>query len=124
MANTLSIIAMAMSISVIAFFILGFYSGKLIMLEWVTVFQLTFLSLLTLENLSPTFASLRFLSYSCGYSLSLLSFQSLLNRRFTSLQFSLPFLNNYNLVLLLVVAPLFISLILAIVNDLKYKSRN
>jgi len=74
MANLLDLISKVMSILVFAFFIIGFYSSKLIMLEWITVFQLAFLSLLTMENLSPTFASLRFLSYSCGYSLSILPF--------------------------------------------------
>jgi hypothetical protein len=72
MAKIINIASMAVSILALAFFILGFYSGKLIALECITVFQLTFLSLLTIENISPTFASLQFLSYSCGYNLSLL----------------------------------------------------
>jgi hypothetical protein len=62
-------VAMAVSAAAAALFLLGYLSGKLIGLECVTVFQLTFLSLLTCENLSPSFYGLSYLAYSCGYKL-------------------------------------------------------
>lgn len=121
----LEYLALGTSCLALVLFILGYFSGKLIGLECITVFQLTFLSLLTFENLSPSFASLSLLSYSCGYNIkNMQSSQVNLGRRFKTVGFSEPFLSNYNLTFALVVIPLLVSLVMAIINRIRYKSAN
>jgi hypothetical protein len=62
-------IGIGTSAAALVLFLLGYFSGKIIVLECVTVFQITYFSLITVENLSPAFYGLSYLKYSCGYNL-------------------------------------------------------
>lgn len=52
------------------------------------------------------------------------SSQVSLGRRFKTVNFSEPFLSNYNLTVALIVLPLLVSFIMAVVNRLRYQSAN
>lgn len=52
----------------IFFIVAGLFGGRLIGLECSGLIQLTFVCLLTLEDLSPTLSSLGMLHYSLGYN--------------------------------------------------------
>lgn len=61
-------VATAASLLGLVMFLFGAFAGKLIGIELIAVFQISFLSLTTLENLSPSFESLSALAYSCGFA--------------------------------------------------------
>lgn len=85
-AQIVGYVAMALAGASIFLFLLGYLSGKLVGLECVTVFQLTFLSLITCDKLSASFYGLSFLGYSCGYSLRSLQSSSInIGKRFRPL---------------------------------------
>jgi len=118
-----NIIALILTCLALLLFLLGYFSGKLVGLELITIFQLTFLSLLTIDNLSPTLNSLSFLSYSCGYNIhSLVKAPFHMDSRFIPVKLNQSFLNNYNLTAILIILPLLISLILTLINRFVYKS--
>jgi hypothetical protein len=118
-------IALALSSLAVLMFLLGYLSGKLVGLECVTVFQLAFFSLLTCDNLSPSFYGLSYLAYSCGYNInSLQSSNVKIGKRFNPVGYSEPFLDNYNLTSILFLLPLILSLVFAIINRICYKSTN
>lgn len=123
-AKLLEYLAMGSSVLALVLFLFGYFSGKLIGLECVTVFQLTFLSLLTFEDLSPSFGALSRLSYSCGYNLKVQSSTVKIGRRFNPVNFSAPFLSNYNVTVTLFAVPLILSFVLYIVNRCKYESKH
>lgn len=58
MATIVRYISTGLAVAGVLLFILGFVGGKLVGLEFVAIIQLTFLSLLTLHKLSPTFYAL------------------------------------------------------------------
>jgi hypothetical protein len=60
---------------VLVLFVVGYYSGRLIAIETVCLFQLTFYGLLGVNDLSPTFYGLTFLKFSKGYSIEITSFE-------------------------------------------------
>ena len=106
-------------------FLLGYYSGKLIALELISIFQLTFFSLLSAYNLSPSFVALKALSYSTIYNLVLFPKASKSSiTQFSLFNYDLNFANDFNIASLLVIFPLIISLILFLVNKLKYSSQS
>jgi hypothetical protein len=72
-AGMLQYIAIALAALGFLFFLFGYYSGRLIALELVVMYQLTYYSLLALDNLSPSFNALMYLGYSSGYHISLFS---------------------------------------------------
>jgi hypothetical protein len=116
MSSLLYNVAEALSGLVLLIFILGFWKGKVILLELVTIFQLSFLSLMSLNKLSPTFYSLSGLSLSCGYALNLFESKAISNR---TLNFKLLFFSNSQTCLIFVILPLLISIILSIVARVK-----
>lgn len=87
----------------------------------ITVFQLTYFSLLSLQNLNPTFSALRLLSFSCGYSLKLMPSPTV-HRRFAGIGLNYPFLNNYNLIVVLLLLPPLISAVLSLINRYRYNN--
>lgn len=124
-SNTVGYIATALAALGVGLFILGYFSGKLVGLECVTVLQLSFLSLLTCEDLSPSFYGLSYLGYSCGYNLKTLDNSNVkINRRFSPVGHFKPFLDNYNLTAVLFILPLILSLVFTLINRFRYKSTN
>ena len=87
-------IVMVASILSLLMFLMGLYKGKLIGLELVSVFQISYLSLITIENLTPMYSSFSYLSYSCGLSINLLSSNANIGKQFKLLNMSEPFMNN------------------------------
>lgn len=47
-----------------------------------------------------------------------------LGKRFKTVNLSEPFLSNYNLTIVLIVLPLLVSLVMAIINRIRYQSAN
>lgn len=87
--------------------------------------QLSFLSLITCENLSPSFYGLSYLAYSCGYNIKTIENSSVkMGRKYSPIGQMRPFLDNYNVTAVLFLLPLILSLVFALVNRLKYKSQN
>lgn len=60
-------IFLALSCLYMLFFLIGFVAGKVYILQMTFVPQVTFLSLVSLENISPTMSSLSYLRYIFGY---------------------------------------------------------
>ena len=61
-------------------FLLGYYAGKLVAIEAVCLFQLTFYGLAGISDLSPSFYALTFLKYSKGYNMNLITPQASIDR--------------------------------------------
>lgn len=120
LATVFEYVAAGASLLALGFFFMGLFSGKIIALEMLAVFQVTYFSLLSLENLRPTFSALRFLSFSCGFSLKVLP-TVWAHRRFTGIGLQFPFLNNFNLAVVLLAVPLLLSGALALANRCRYK---
>ena len=117
----LKYIILALTILSLLFFLLGYYSGKLISIELISVYQLTFFSLISTEKMSPGVAALRQLSYSTGYNFNLISgSSSITDRHFYFLNYNLNFVNCYNLSSIVIFLPLLIALVIFIVNKVKY----
>ena len=114
--------AIGLTIGVLLIFLLGYYAGKLIAIELIFMFQLTFFSLLTIQDLSPTFFELSKLTYSRGYSFKVMETEMDIHRHFYPAGFLLEFINNYNLMSVLILLPPLIALILLLVNCCKYKN--
>ena len=121
----LKYIILALTILSLLFFLLGYYSGKLISIELISVYQLTFFSLISTEKMSPGVAALRQLSYSTGYNFNLISgSSSITDRHFYFLNYNLNFVNCYNLSSIVIFLPLLIALVIFIVNKVKYSLKN
>lgn len=96
----------------------GFFKGKIIALELIAVFQLSYLSLLSLNRLSPIFYSLIGLSLSFGYTINLFPSKSI-NNLHNMLNLKLQFFDNYNTSFAFVLLPLIISLFLYLIVKAK-----
>ena len=117
--------ATAASLLGLAMFLFGAFAGKLIGIELIAVFQVSFLSLTTLEDLSPSFESLSALGYSCGFAVKgVQPSQATVGRRFNPLSLKAPFLENYNVTAAVIAIPLILSLIFWLVNRLKFAGKN
>lgn len=123
MSKIIYIFSMILSILSLISFLIGYKTGKIIGLELVTIFQVTFLSLTGLSNISPSFSSLSGLSFSCGFNINL-SKSTFSSRQFVPLNLSLSFLNNFNITAIVIIVPLIISLVVFLVNKFKYDSTN
>jgi hypothetical protein len=68
LANITKYLATFLAVLSVLFTFAGLFGGRIIGLECSGVIQLTFVCLLTLEDLSPTLSSLGMLQYSLGYN--------------------------------------------------------
>lgn len=68
MASIIKYMAIGASSIALLLAFLGLIAGRLVGLECLAVLQLSFLSLLTLTDVSPSFASLSYLGLSFGYN--------------------------------------------------------
>lgn len=108
---------MIASIISILQFAAGYFGAKLIALECAAVSQISALLLITLKEMTPTFNSLRPLSYSLGFYHfgSNYDFQpqnlpaNIKAQRLTSV-----FVDNFNIALIVILTPLTVALILKI----------
>lgn len=107
----------ALSIISLLFLAAGYFGGKLIVLEHITVLQLLALCMLSVHDASPTFAGLRSLQLSLGFTpLAPYDYSSPIGREFKGFLFTTNALANVNLVLLLVVIPPLAGLIFKILT--------
>jgi hypothetical protein len=75
--------------------------------------------------MSPGLAALTQLSYSTGYNFNMFDgSSSIVDRHFYYLNYNLNFVNCYNLSSIVVFVPLLISLMLYVVNKVKYSLKN
>ena len=109
---------MALSILSLIFFVIGFYSNKIIILECLFVFQIAFYSLICINELSPIQYSLTSLMYSTGVNHSFFSsFSS--HKRVRTVKISSNFLNNYNFTSIFILLPFIISIVISSVNMMR-----
>jgi hypothetical protein len=68
LAKIAEYVALLLAICALLMLLIGLFGGKLIGLECAGVIQLSFISLLSMTDLSPTATSLLMLKYSLGYN--------------------------------------------------------
>lgn len=119
LAKILQYIVLTMAIIALLLFLLGFYCNKLIALELLALYQVTFFSLSSLTDLSPNYQALTYLSLCNGYNPDLFA-SAPADRRFYPLGMQISLFDNYNLTFLVILIPLLLSLILYVVNKCKY----
>lgn len=109
-ANLLRVILQVLSYIAIVFLFVGCFHYKLIPLELSAVFQVAGFATLALEDLSPMMSALDGLSPICfGYRAKLFPENVTLSRQFQPMRLYFNFLNNYNVMSLLVLVPLLLS---------------
>ena len=83
----------------------------------IKVFQLAFLLMLSLDNMTPVMDSLKGLEYSLGYN-HLGDYNSLqrLDREFIAIKFNESFIKNYNFTFLTIALPLILALVFKILS--------
>lgn len=107
---------LACSISLL-FMVLGFIGGRLIGLECMATIQLSFLSLLTLAEVSPSFASLSSLGLSFGYNrLKSYDLSQDIDRPFKLDSIDQRWVYNYNFMGLLLLLSLLVALICRLIS--------
>jgi hypothetical protein len=111
MATIAKYLAIGIGITAVLFTIAGLFGGRLIGLECSGVIQLTFICLLTQENLSATLTSLGFLGYSFGYnSLKAYDMEQSIDRPYKASKLNAQYVYNYNIMAVLVIIPALIAL--------------
>jgi hypothetical protein len=109
--------AEGLSVAALAVSLLALLGTKLVGLEMVAVFQVAFLSLLSLDDMTPLMDALGGLQYSVGYNrLSSYNPNQRLDPEFIAVEFNESFLQNYNLTFLMVVLPLVAALIFKVLS--------
>jgi hypothetical protein len=68
MAKIVKLVAWILSLLAFCVFVAGYLGGKLIGLEMMAVFQLAFISLISLNSMNPVLGALSKLSFSFGYN--------------------------------------------------------
>lgn len=112
-----------MGILAVLFLIAGIFGGRLIGLQCSGVIQLTFISTLTLQNLSPNFNALESLGWSLGYNkLKSYNYSESIDKSLKSTQFSRLFIQNYNFMGIIVFLPVIAALICKIIEKQKKES--
>ena len=81
-ADVVKYFAITIAVGALILFFMGYYAGKLVAIEVIFMFQLSFFSLLTITDLTPTFFSLSGLTYSKGYNLQLMNTAITIRRNF------------------------------------------
>jgi len=106
--------AIALMISLI-----GLIGAKLIGLEMVAVFQIAFLSMLSLDDMNPIMDGLSGLQYSVGYNkLGSYNKHQNLGSEFIAIEFNPTFINNYNLTFIIIAVPLLCALVFKILEKI------
>lgn len=95
-------------------FIIGLFSRKIITLEFVTIFQVAYLSLVALDRLSPTMHALRGLFLSYGFAIDIFHSGPVINK-FSAIKLQASFIDNYNISLALALLPIVASLVLRVI---------
>ena len=94
--------------------LLGFFGGKLVALEAAAISQLTFYSLLSLNDMSPSYAALTKLAISNGYN-QIKSYDMGVNnpmsKNIKGVSLEGEFIYNYNFMALMVFLPFLIALV-------------
>ena len=93
-------------------------------LEVVGVIQVTYLCLATIEDLDPIFHAIKYMSWSCGFWVPFLADIYTITRKVRPIGLTHSFLDNYNILALLVGVPLVSALVVFLVNKWKYRSTN
>ena len=125
MSRMVSILAYIIAGLSLFFFLLGIFARKLVSIEMVAVVQISYLSLLTLPSLNPSFKALTNMWFVNGFSYFSLS-KNYLKDTFSPLQAKGVFLysrftENYNFTLLLILLPYLLSLISYILSKTLYR---
>jgi len=117
-------LSMVAGILALIMVIMALFGGKLIGLEAAAVIQLTYLSLITTDNMSPTFMNLNGLGLSCGYNkIRPYDFSEGVDRPFKGIQFDINFGVNYNIMVIMIVLPILICLISKLLSKTLLKNR-
>ncbi len=124
MANIVSLLCLAISVTSLVFFVLGLISGKMVGVEMMAVVQISFFALMTLSQLNPCFAALSQLRFVNGYN-SLnnnhLEDQLSPNQPKGIFLFS-RFAENFNFTAAIVVVPLLVALVAFVLSKTAFKN--
>lgn len=114
-AKIVKYLSLVCSVFAILLLLIGLFGGRLIGLECAAVIQLTFVSLISVENISPAFAELSGLAYSLGYN-RIRGYETRqdIDRPFRGLQISQQYIYNYNIVGVILLIPLLAAVIFKI----------
>ena len=117
LASTCNLIANIISAAAFFLSLLALLGAKLVGLEMLAVFQVAFLAMLSLDDMTPLMDSLGGLSYSVGYN-KISSYNNIQNLKseFIALEFNEQFIKNYNLTFLLIGVPLILALVFKIIS--------
>ncbi len=110
--------ALALSAIALLLFIIGFFTRMIIALELITIFQVAYLSLVTVERLSPTMHALRGLALSCGFALDLFE-SGPVTGKFSAIRLQSSLIDNYNTNIAFVVLPIAASFVARIIHAAK-----
>ena len=117
MAKIAQYLAIGLGVAALLLFVAGLFGGRLIGLECLALVQLSFLCLLSLEDLSATLSELQYLRFSFGYnSLAAYDYGQGLGRPFVAAQLSRPLVLNFNISAGLILVPLIAALVFKIAS--------
>ena len=88
------------------------------------VVQVTYLCVGTLEDLDPIIHALSFMKWSCGFWVHFMTDIYVVNRKLRPVEMTHSFLDNYNILSLLIFVPAIAALVIFLVNKWKYGSSN
>ena len=117
MAKIVIYLAIMLAVAALLLFLAGLFGGRLIGLECLALVQLSFLSLLSVEDLSATLSELQYLRLSFGYnSVAPYDYGQGLGRPFVAAQLSRPLVLNFNIMAGLILVPLIAALVFKIAS--------
>lgn len=115
MAKYLSI---ALGVAAVLMTVAGLLGGRLIGLECSAVIQLTFLCLLTLEDLSPSLDNLTYLGYSFGFNaIKAYDLGQNVGRPYKSSKINAQFVYNYNIMAAMVAIPAIVAIVCRVASS-------
>lgn len=125
-SNVIQILGYVVVASSLFVFVAGIFCGKLVGVEMMAVVQISYLSLLSLDQLNPSFRALSKIQFVNGYNYHYLSkghlFDQLAPVQVKGMYMYSYFLQNYNLTVILVLLPLLMSLICLVLQKTFYKN--
>lgn len=124
LAKAVNYISTAIGGLVLAVMLIGLFGRKLVGLETAAVIQIAYLSMISLDLMSPTFAALSVLGLSCGFhKFEDYNMSQSIGKPFKGVELDLFFLKNYNIMMLLIFIPLLLALVAKILEKTCLKSR-
>jgi hypothetical protein len=117
LASTCFMVAQILSGAALLIALVGLLGAKLIGLEMLSVFQISFLAMLSLDEMNPVMDALSGLQYSLGYNkLESYNKHQNLGSEFISIEFNESFIKNYNITSIIILAPILCAIVFKILE--------